>query len=133
MRDPKRPVLLVTSRQDCAIKRFGLDGAYLGAIALPNALPCNMYFKGDAIYIPQLRMKDPKSAGFLTILDLHDRVISNPGGATPAYDSSGDLQPLMRSSPIFTHPHGLVVDDEESIYVAQWNSGKTYPIKLKRV
>ncbi len=133
MRDPARPVLLVTSRQDCSIKRFSLEGAYLGEIKLPNALPCNMYFKGDAIYIPQLRMRDAKSAGFLTILDLHDRVISNPGGAPPEYDGENKLLPLQRTSPLFTHPHGLVVDDENCIYVAQWASGQTYPIKLERV
>ncbi len=34
---------------------------------------------------------------------------------------------------IFTHPHDVCVDDEENLYVAQWNSGHTYPIKLKRV
>jgi hypothetical protein len=30
------------------------------------------------------------------------------------------------------HPHGIAIDEEGSIYVAQWNSGKTYPIKLAR-
>ncbi len=133
LRDPAKPVLLVTSRQDGLIKRFGLDGTHLGDIALPNTLPCNMYFKDDAIYIPQLRMKDGKSAGFLTIMDLKDKVISNPGGAAPVYDAAGKLQPLQRASPLFTHPHGLVLDEEGSIYVAQWNSGQTYPIKLTRV
>jgi len=29
--------------------------------------------------------------------------------------------------------HGYAIDDEESIYVAQWNSGRTFPIKLVRV
>jgi hypothetical protein len=29
--------------------------------------------------------------------------------------------------------HDLIVDAEGSIYVAQFNSGKTYPIKLERV
>ena len=38
-----------------------------------------------------------------------------------------------RTSKLFTHPHGIVLDEEESIYVAQWNSGQTYPIKLARV
>ena len=27
----------------------------------------------------------------------------------------------------------MLIDDEQSIYVAQWNSGRTYPIKLERV
>ena len=35
------------------IKRFGLDGKYLGEIALPNTLPCNIVFteRGD-VYPP---------------------------------------------------------------------------------
>lgn len=132
-RDPARPTLLVTSRQDGTIKRFSLEGDYLGELALPNTLPCNVVFTSDAIYIPQLRMTDTKSTGFLTILDLNDRVISNPGGAPPVYAADGHLEPLQQTSPLFKHPHGLTVDDEGSIYVAQWNSGQTYPIKLERV
>ena len=37
---------------------------------LPNTLPCNVVFKDKAIYIPQLRMTDGKSTGFLTVMDL---------------------------------------------------------------
>ena len=132
-RNPAQPVLLITSRQDGLIKRFGLDGTYLGNIALPNTLPCDVVFAGNAIYVPQLRMTDGKSTGFLTILDMHDRVVSNPGGAPAIYNPDGSLQPLQQTSGLFKHPHGLVVDDEGSIYVAQWNSGQTYPLKLVRV
>jgi hypothetical protein len=31
------------------------------------------------------------------------------------------------------HPHDLIVDEDDSIYVAQYASGATYPIKLERV
>ena len=92
-----------------------------------------MVFTSEAIYIPQLRMTDGKSTGFLTILDLHDKVVSNPGGAPPEYGADGKLQPLRQTSALFKHPHGLMVDAEGSIYVAQWNSGQTYPIKLERL
>ncbi len=133
-RDPAKPTLLVTSRQDGSIKRFALGGEYLGELTLPNTLPCDVVFTPDAIYVPQLRMADPKSMGFLTILDWHDKVISNPGGAAPEYDAAGKLQPLRANAPdVFRHPHGIVLDEEGSIYVAQWNSGQTYPLKLARV
>ena len=95
--------------------------------------PATWCSRADAIYVPQLRMTDGKSTGFLTILDLHDKVVSNPGGAAAVYGTDGKLQPLQQTSPLFRHPHGLVVDDEGSIYVAQWNSGQTYPIKLERI
>jgi hypothetical protein len=85
------------------------------------------------MYIPQLRMTDGKSTGFLTVMDFDNRVVSNPGGAPPQYGPDGKLQALERTSNLFTHPHGIVLDEEESIYVAQWNSRQTYPIKLARV
>jgi peptidylamidoglycolate lyase len=34
---------------------------------------------------------------------------------------------------VFVHPHDLIVDREESLYVVQFASGNTYPIKLERV
>ena len=85
------------------------------------------------MYIPQLRMTDPQE----------HRVPDHPGSAGPgrfqprrrgaSLGADGKLQPLQQTSALFTHPHGLVLDDEGSIYVAQWNSGQTYPIKLERV
>lgn len=132
-RDPANPTLLVTLRQDGLLKRFTLEGKYVESIALPNTLPCNVVFKGKAMYIPQLRMTDGKSTGFLTVMDFNNRVVSNPGGAPPQYGADSKLQALERTSKLFTHPHGIVLDEEESIYVAQWNSGQTYPIKLARV
>jgi hypothetical protein len=33
----------------------------------------------------------------------------------------------------FLHPHDLLVDTDESLYVAQFASGKTYPLKLERI
>jgi hypothetical protein len=40
---------------------------------------------------------------------------------------------MYQSLKVFHHPHDVCVDDDENLYVAQWNSGKTYPIKLYRV
>jgi peptidylamidoglycolate lyase len=133
LRNPSLPLLLITSRLDQSIKRFTLDGHYIDTLSLPNTQPCDVIFDGDIGYIPQLRMADDNSHGFVTIIDRENRVISNPGGAPPVYDSTGKLQPLQRQDDLFTYPHGLCVDNEGSIYVAQWNSGKTYPIKLQKV
>ena len=132
-RSQDKPLLLITSRQDHTIKRFTLDGAYVDDLPFPNMLPCNIYFKGDVAYVPHLRMVDGNSHGFLTVLGRDDRILSNPGGAPAEYDADGKLKPLHREQNVFIHPHGLCVDDEDSLYVAQWASGKTYPIKLQRV
>jgi hypothetical protein len=34
---------------------------------------------------------------------------------------------------VFRHPHDIAVDSEGSLYVAQFASGRTHPIKLERV
>ena len=58
-------------------------------------------------------------------------MISAPGGSAPIY-KNGKLQSMHQTIQIFKHPHDVCVDDDENLYVAQWNSGKTYPIKLTR-
>ena len=77
--------------------------------------------------------KDQNCRGFLSILDENFKVVSNPGGSAPGYDSSGKLQPMKHAGDIFRHPHDLCVDRDGNIYVAQFASGNTYPIKLERV
>jgi peptidylamidoglycolate lyase len=49
------------------------------------------------------------------------------------YDDAGRLAPMRNTYPGFNHPHDLIVDREGSLYVAQFASGQTYPIKLERV
>lgn len=128
------PTLLVTSRQQHAFKRYSMDGVYLETIALPGAWVCRPVIKGDYLYAAVLQSDDRqwKQSGFLTILDRNNKVISNPGGMAPEY-SEGALRPLTQQQPLFAYPHDVCVDDEENLYVAQWNSGKVYPYKLKPV
>ena len=39
---------------------------------------------------------------------------------------------VVERQPVFIHPHDLLVDDD-SLYVAQFASNQTYPIKLERI
>lgn len=71
-------------------------------------------------------------SGFVTILDKNNKVISNIGGSKPLYQE-GKLTPMAQAEKIFVHPHDVCVDDDENLYVAQWNSGKVYPYKLRRI
>ncbi len=34
---------------------------------------------------------------------------------------------------IFNHGHDVCMDNDENLYICQWNAGKSYPIKLERV
>lgn len=137
-REPNKPVLLITSRSQSAIKRFTLDGEYLDTIAMPGAQPCFMIPFGEHLIVPHLMGgKNPEGSkdknGFVSVLDRNNRIVSNVAADAPAYDAEGKLAAMSANRTLFRYPHGLMVDDEQSIYVAQWNSGQTYPIKLQRV
>lgn len=133
-RDPNNPILLITARQQNAFKRFSLDGKYLSTVDLPGAFICRPVIHGENLYFSVLISKLPwdSGTGFVTILDKNNKVISNPGGNTPRY-SNGKLQQMHQvEKDIFIHPHDVCVDDDLNLYVAQWNSNRTYPIKLER-
>jgi len=125
-RDPDNPILVVAVRGKEQLQRFNLDGALIDIIELPGAQACTAFAHKDELYVPNLN-------GFITILDKHNKVVSNPGGSEPRYGDDGKLKPMMQRDKTFVHPHDLMVDDEDNIYVPQWNSGQTYPIKLERV
>jgi hypothetical protein len=62
------------------------------------------------------------------------KVVSTPGGSEPIY-KNGVLQKQIKDDEhkVFIHPHDVYADSDENIYVPQWASGKTYPIKLERI
>lgn len=136
-RDKANPTLLVTSRAHNSFKRFTLDGKYLSTIFLPGAFVCRPVVKGDNLYAgvcwSRLRYyNQTPNSGFVTILDKSDKVVSNPGGIKPEY-IGGKLQMMVQEKPIFMHCHDVCIDQDENIYVCQWNAKKTYPVKLERV
>lgn len=128
------PTLLVTDRTRNCFKRFSMDGKFIEVIALPGACVCRPVIHGDHLYAAVLRSPNLNAVGtgFVTILDKNNTVISNLGGTAPVYIDH-TLQPMSQAEKIFIHPHDVCVDNEESLYVAQWSSGKIYPYKFKRV
>ena len=128
------PTLLITDRTRNAFKRFSLDGKLIEVIHLPGACMCRPVIKGDHLYAAVLRSPslDNEKTGFITILDKNNKVVSNLGGSAPQY-IGGVLQPMSQADKILIHPHDVCVDNEGSIYVAQWASGKVYPYKFSRV
>lgn len=131
------PTLLVTSRVHNSFKRFTLDGKYLSTIFLPGAFVCRPVIDDTMLYAgvcwSRLRyLNQTDNSGFVTILDQKDRVVSNPGGHAPVY-RDGKLQMMVQKLPVFKHCHDVCVDDDENIYVCQWNANRTQPIKLHRI
>jgi len=71
--------------------------------------------------------------GFISVLDADFRVVSNIGGQVPRYNDAAQLQKMGQKGDVFNHPHDLLVDDDDSLYVAQFSSGRTYPLKFERI
>ena len=129
------PTLLITDRRHNALKRFSLDGKYLSTIALPGSYICRPVIHGDNIYGAVFRSTSDSypDSGYIHILDKNDRVISTPGGRSRLSGWINWPSSERPASSPFMHPHDVLVDEDDNIYVAQWASKKTYPIKLERV
>ena len=132
-RDPNNPTLLITSRSANEFKRFTLSGEHIETIALPGCYICRPVIKGDLIYFAVIVTKDWKTYdGMIAVLDKDNKVISLPGGSAPTYNDGVLIAPEYDQK-TFYNPHDVCVDNDGNLYVPQWNSDKTYPIKLHRV
>ncbi|MGW9685030.1 6-bladed beta-propeller [Flagellimonas sp. 2504JD1-5] len=132
-RDADNSTLLITARQQNKLKRFSLAGEYLETIDLPGAYICRPVIHNKQVYLATIWSGDgSEGTGFISILDENNKLISAPGGSTPTYQN-GNLDPMHQALKIFRHPHDVCIDEDDNIYVAQWNSYNTYPIKLYRV
>jgi hypothetical protein len=122
--------LIITDRT-----RFSMAGEYIETISLPGACVCRPVIKGNYLYAAVLRSPDLSNAdsGFVIILNKENKPVSVLGGSEASYDSSGKLNPFHQTQKLFQHPHDVLVDDEENLYVCQWASGKVYPYKLTPV
>jgi hypothetical protein len=136
-RDKNNPTLLCTERMKNCFKRFTLNGEYISSIYLPGAYISRPVFDGDMLYsgVCYSALQHhylTMNSGFVTILDVNNKVVSNPGGTEPKY-TNGELDLMVQAQPIFKHCHDVCVDDDKNLYIPQWNAGKTYPVKLERV
>ncbi|EON75246.1 hypothetical protein ADIS_4417 [Lunatimonas lonarensis] len=135
-RNKSNPTLLITDRGHMQYKRFTLDGKYIKTIPMPGSFVCRPVLQGENVYAAVYRSttQEYPNSGYITILDANDKVVSTPGGTAPEY-VGGVLQEQRkdRSFMGFMHPHDVCVDRDGNIYVPQWASKKTYPVKLERV
>lgn len=136
MRKADDPTLLIAMSDQQSLLRLGLDGKKLGETPLPGGNPRQIRMHDGHFFVTHLAdnwPKDRNSRGFLSILDAELRVVSNIAGTAPLYDDTGILQPMRHAEDIFLHPHDLTHDQEGGLYVAQFASNQTHPIKLERV
>ncbi|NHF60987.1 twin-arginine translocation signal domain-containing protein [Flavobacteriaceae bacterium TP-CH-4] len=132
-RDEANPTLLITSRANQRFKRFSLDGKHMETIQLPGCSVCRPVIHGENIYFAVIVTETWDNwDGMLAILDKENQVVSLPGGSAPEY-RKGSLVAPVYDGKTFRNPHDVLVDDDGNLYVPQWASGKTYPIKLNRI
>lgn len=122
-----RNELLVCDRGNALLKWFSSKGELLRTVAVPGSQPSNIAAMANGhIAIASLN-------AMILILDKANTVVSVIGGDAPVYQD-GVLQKLAPSANTpFIHPHDVYVDTAGAIYVAQWNSNKTYPLKFEPV
>jgi hypothetical protein len=139
LRNPAKPTLICTSRNENCFKVFTLDGKFIERIDLPGMHVCRPVLHNQNLYAGVCWSKDEEGktnwgdSGFVTILDQNNKVVSNPGGQAPKY-TDGKLQATTNlKNPVFAHGHDVCIDEDDSIYVCQWNANHTAPVKLTRV
>jgi peptidylamidoglycolate lyase len=136
LRDPANPTLLIAMSDQQYLLRLSLEGKKLQQVDMPGGNPRQIRLHKKRFYMAHLGdnwPKDRNSHGFVSVLDKDLKVLSNIAGTPPVYGDDGMLQPMKHQEDTFIHPHDLIVDDDDSIYVAQFASNDTYPIKLERV
>ena len=127
------PTLLITSRSANEFKRFTMDGQHIETIKLPGCYICRPVIKNDLIYFAVITTNNWDTYdGMIAVLDKNNKIISLPGGNHPSY-LDGNLVPPVYDKMTFFNPHDVCLDNDENIYVPQWNSNKTYPFKLERI
>jgi len=134
-RGPGETEMLIAMSDQQTIKRLTLDGNLIQEVKLPGSNPRMIQIVGEHMFVPHLAdnwPKDRNSRGYISVLDRNFQVIANIGGTAPKYVDGG-LQPMREQGGIFRHPHDLVVASDGAIYVPQFASGSTYPIKLEQI
>lgn len=142
-RDSANPRLIVTSRGQKAFKYFSLDGKWLKTVPLANLQICRPVIHGEHVYagvcwshsFSEVKVEKPwlYQSGFTMVMDKDDRVVSCPGGEQPVYEN-GVLQRVQQDeAKTFYHGHDVCIDEDENVYVCQWNGERTAPVKLERV
>lgn len=128
--------LLIAMSDQQNLLRLDLNGKQLATISLPGGNPRQIEKYQGYYFVAHLADNwpaDRESRGFVSVLDSDFKVISNIGGSQPEYDDAGKLRKMKSTTDTFIHPHDLTIGKDGSLYVAQFLSGNTYPIKLERI
>ena len=131
--DPEDPVMILALSDRQKMKRFKLDGTWLETKRFPGSNPRDVVFHRDHLFVHHLGdnwPKDRDAPGYISVLDRELKVVANLGGSAPRYDARGELEAMRHTTHLFHHPHGMGIDRDGSLYVAQASSNGTWPLKF---
>lgn len=134
--DPAHPVLLIAMSDQQYLLKLNPEGREVARIPLPGGNPRQIRRSGNHYFVAHLGDNWPKDRdcrGFVSVLDAQFRVVANLAGTAPEYSDAGVLRPMSHDGDVFRHPHDLCVGLDGSLYVAQFASGNTYPLKFERI
>jgi hypothetical protein len=125
-----KPSLLVCDRGNEMLKWFSLSGELQQVVPVPGSQPSNVAsFDGNGNARFKNHIAIASLNGMILVLDEANRVVSVIGGEPPEY-VDGKLQQLQPFNYTFNHPHDVYADSTGDLYVAQWWSNQSYPMKL---
>ena len=124
--------LLITSRGKNNFQRWSMDGEHLSTRDLPGLWICRPVLMGDHTAFAVI-VTDSwyHYDGMVAILDKDFNVVSLPGGSAPT--GQEDFNDVRWDEQTFMSPHDVCPDADGNLYVPQWYSGRTYPVRLKLV
>ena len=129
------PTLLVTSRAKEEFKRYSLDGDLLQVYPTPGMSICRPVIKGDYTYFAVI-VTDSwfDYDSMIAVFDRDMKLVSAPGSLNEELTyTDGELDKVESDRMTFFNPHDVCVDRDDNLYIPQWYSGRTYPVKLERV
>ncbi|MEL7160514.1 MAG: 6-bladed beta-propeller, partial [Bacteroidota bacterium] len=127
-----REELLITSRAAKEFQRWSMKGERLSTRKLPGLEICRPVISGDFTFFAVIVTKSWwVYEGMVAVLDRNFDVVSLPGGSAPT--NQRDFTDVAYDNQTFLNPHDVCPDEDGNLYVPQWYSGRTYPVRLRRV
>lgn len=121
------PELYVADRNNHRIQVFTLEGEHKRFVDENMDMPCSFYYYNEEVYFPDLHSR-------ITIFDRNDKLITHLGEDQQAYKQQGwpNLRLDYFRDNRFSSPHGVCVDSQGNVLVAEWTE-RGRVTKLKRV
>jgi len=121
------PELYVADRANGRVQVYDLEGSYKRAFGSDFLTsPSGFDSHGELLIIAELRAR-------LAVLDRDDRLVTNLGANLEVCDGDGwpnvkneqgeSVRPPLLEEGKFNSPHGMAVDPDGNIYVAEWLIG----------